>query len=234
MMKKTIFSLFLLVFGVVAWAQPKVPRELQFGAIGGANLSSYSLSPSVMQSKALGYTAGVGVRYIEEKYFGLQCELHLTRRGIRDRYDDSTNYNFERQLLYVELPVLAHVYFNLGKRSEIALDLGAKLGYFVDDKKKGNVDDAFYELHETSIHRYAHHTLDIAQKLDYGIQAGLGYEYRFNRDLSLQVQGRYYFGLGDIFPSAKGEVFESSYNQSVQIVMALWFHHRIRIKKSNQ
>ena len=80
---------FLLLLGqclmLMAWAQPKVPRELQFGALGGANLSSYTFNPSVTQDKSLGYTAGVGVRYVEEKFFALQGELLLTRRGMKDR-----------------------------------------------------------------------------------------------------------------------------------------------------
>lgn len=232
MLKKYALILLLgqcLMFA--AWAQPKVPRELQFGAIGGANLSSYTLSPSVTQKQSTGYVAGIGVRYIEEKFFGLQGELLVARRGMRDRYDSYPQYNFERQLTYVELPLMAHVYFNIGQRNEVAFDIGPKLGYFVADASSGNLDSGFEtNVASAATHGYQHHTLDVDQKFDYGIQAGLGYEFRFNRQLSLQVQGRYYFGLGDIFPSTKADTFETSSNQSIQIVMALWFHHRIRIK----
>lgn len=228
-MKRYIFSLLASCMACLALAQPKVPREFQLGAIGGANMSSYTLSPSVTQDKSLGYTAGVAVRYIEEKYFGLQCELLLTRRGLKDRYDSFEQYNFERQLTYIEFPAMAHVYFNIKKRSEVALDLGLKMGYYLWDGQKGNLDDNWTQLvANVTTHGYAHHSLDIDQKVDYGIQAGLGYEFKLNRELSLQVQGRYYFGLGDIFPNTKADIYETSSNQSVQIVMALWFHHRIK------
>ena len=223
MLKK--YALILLLgqcLMLAAWAQPKVPRELQFGAIGGANLSSYTLSPSVTQKQSTGYVAGIGVRYIEEKFFGLQGELLVARRGMRDRYDSYPQYNFERQLTYVELPLMAHVYFNIGQRNEVAFDIGPKLGYFVADASSGNLDSGFEtNVASAATHGYQHHTLDVDQKFDYGIQAGLGYEFRFNRQLSLQVQGRYYFGLGDIFPSTKADTFETSSNQSIQIVMAL-------------
>ncbi len=229
---KNVFAFFIgQCLILAAWAQPKVPRELQFGAIGGANLSSYTFNPSVTQDKSLGYTAGVGVRYVEEKFFALQGELLLTRRGMKDRYDSYPQYHFERQLTYVEMPLMAHVYFNIGQRNEVSFDVGPKLGYFLSDATSGNLDSEFEtNVASAATHGYLHHTLAVDQKFDYGIQAGLGYEFHFNRQLSLQVQGRYYFGLGDIFPSTKADTFETSSNQSVQIVMALWFHHRIRIK----
>ncbi len=229
-MRRYLFICFGLFLCLAAWAQPKVPREFQFGAIGGANMSNYTLNPSVTQNKSLGYTAGLGVRYIEEKYFGLQCELLLSRRGIKDRYDSYPQYSYERQLTYIELPAMAHVYFNIKKRSEVALDLGLKMGYYLWDKDNSNLDAGFDAIAAASQHGYAHHYIPVSQKVDYGIQAGLGYEFKFNRELSLQVQGRYYFGLGDIFPNTKADIFETSSNQSVQIVMALWFHHRIKIK----
>lgn len=231
---KPIFALLLMCLATMAWAQPKVPRELQFGLLGGSNLSSYTFNPKVTQSKSVGYTAGVAARYIEEKYFGLQCEFLLTHRGMKDRYDSYPQYSFQRQLTYIEMPMLAHVYFDIKKRSEVALDLGLKLGYFVADKAEGTLDSDFDAFAASTVHGYQHHTLAIDQKFDYGIQAGLGYEFKLNPELSLQVQGRYYFGLGDIFPNTKADTFETSSNQSVQIVMALWFHHRIRMKATKK
>lgn len=230
-MMRFIFALILGGLACLAFAQPKVPREFQFGTIGGANMSSYTLNPSVTQDKSLGYTVGLGVRYIEEKYFGLQCELLLTRRGMKDRYDLYPQYSFERQLTYIELPVMAHVYFDIKKRSEVALDLGLKLGYYLADNSTSNLDGGFDVIAQSATHGYAHHSIPVDQKLDYGIQAGLGYEFKLNRRLSLQLQGRYYFGLGDIFPNTKADTYETSSNQSIQIVMALWFHHRVKIRK---
>lgn len=236
MKTKQIYSLLLLwCLCCVAWAQPKVPREWQIGVIGGANLSSYNFYPSVTQDQSVGYVGGIGVRYIEEKYFGLQSELLIACRGVKERFESTPQYHFERQFTYFELPILAHVYFNIKQRSEVALDLGLKLSYYNSDKKISNLDAAYDKIIEglerRPQHNYAHRTIDVDQKVDYGIQAGLSYEFRMNRQLSLQVQGRYYFGLGDIFPNAKGDYFQTSANQSVQIVMALWFHHRIKIKR---
>lgn len=213
----------------VAIAQQKVPRELQYGLIGGANLSEYRFAPSITQNQSQGYTFGVAARYIEEKIFGLQAELLLTRRGMKDRYDSYPQYSFERTLTYVEVPVMAHIYFGMGKRNEVSIDMGPKIGFFLSDNTTSKTDNDYIDLViNTSRHGYQHHDMNIAKKFDYGIQAGVGYEFKLNHSMSLQLQGRYYFGLGNVFPDTKSDVFENSSNQSIQIVAALWFHKWIK------
>lgn len=220
----------MLVIGMTPlWSQPKVPREWDFGVVGGANLSTYNFFPSASQDQSVGYTLGVGARYIEEKFFGIEGELLFTRRGMKDRFDEEYSHlSFERYMYYVEMPVLAHIYFNLGSRSEIAVDLGPKLAYFMGDDKKAQLGEDFDYLCRMSRHGYKHHDMEVSSKLDYGIQAGLGYEFKFSPETSLQLQGRYYFGLGNIFPDSKGNTFEESSNRCIQIVATLWFRHRIR------
>lgn len=230
MKKRLAITLCAVLSGMLLWAQPKVPREWDFGVVGGANLSSYNFYPTASQDQSTGFTAGAAVRYIEEKFFGLEAELLLTQRGMRDRFDDDhQQYAFERTLMYMEMPVLAHVYFNLGKHSEIAVDLGPKLGYFLSDSKKSQLDATFEAYAQKFRHGYKHHDMPVDKKFDYGIQAGLGYEFKFSSQVSFQLQGRYYFGLGNIFPDRKGETFEESSNRGIQIVGTLWFRHRIRL-----
>jgi len=230
-MMKRILTLFVASCAMLTlWAQPKVPREWDFGVMGGANLSQYNFYPKATQDQYTGYTAGVAVRYIEEKYFGLEAELLLTKRGMRDRFDDDhQQYSFDRSLTYIEVPVNAHIYFNLGKRNEIAVDLGPKIGFFVGDATKSSLDASFEAYAASFRHGFLHHTLDISRKVDYGIQAGLGYEFKFSPELSFQLMGRYYYGLGNLFPDKKGETFEESSNRSIQIVGTLWFRHKVRL-----
>ncbi|MBQ0057184.1 MAG: PorT family protein [Bacteroidales bacterium] len=227
-----ILSWLMTLCAAVAIAQPKVPREVQFGVLGGVNMSQYRFQPSITQSMSNGFVMGAGVRYIEEKIFGLQAEVLLTQRGIKDRYDAYPQYSFERTLTYIEVPILAHVYFNMGKRNEISLDAGPKLGYYLGGGTKSKTDSEYQDMVvNMTVHRYAHHDMPLDRKFDYGIQAGLGYEFKLSRDMSLQVQGRYYYGLGNMFHDMKSDTYENSSNQSVQIVTSLWFHRRIKIRK---
>ncbi len=229
-LNKIILLLTLVCASFAVNAQQRIAREVHIGAIGGSALSSYSFSPSVTQGMAPGVTLGVAARYIEEKVFGLQVEMLLTRRGMRDRFDENPELSFQRDLTYIEVPFMAHIYFNCGKRNEIALDLGPKLAYFLGDSSTSHLEgEAWEALLNGSQHKYQHHDMPIEKKFDYGIQAGLGYEFKFNEQMSLQLQGRYYFGLGNIFPDTKADVFEASNNHQIQIVASLWF--RIQIAK---
>ena len=211
-----------------AQAQPRIAREVHVGVLGGTVLSNYSFAPSVTQSMAQGYTFGVGARYIEEKFFGLQTELLITRRGEKDRFDDNPEIKFQRNFTYIELPVLAHIYFNLGQKSEIALDLGPKAGFFLSDNATAEpTGEAWESIKRRTYHHYAHHTMAVSKRFDYGIQAGLGYEFKLRNNMSIQLQGRYYFGLGNMFPDSKGDVYETSNNHNIQIVAAFWFRQQI-------
>ncbi len=233
-MKKLLFTLLLCltVMGAQLKAQARIPREIHLGFIGGANLSEYTFQPKVSQRFTGSYMMGVAARYIEEEYFGLQAELTLTERGMADFFDPNPEeWVFERKLLYLELPVMAHVYFKLGKHNEVALDLGPKLAYYLSDKVNSNLPENYGISGATLGNVYLHHELPIEKKFDYGLQFGLGYEYKINSKLSAQLTGRYYFGLGNLWPDSKSDHFEKSVNSSVQICLALWWHHVIRGKK---
>ena len=213
-------------------AQTRIPREVHLGIIGGANLSQYSFLPSISQKMSQGFTGGVAVRYIEETFFGLQAEFLLTQRGFKDYYEQYRDLQFSRTLTYIEVPVMAHVYFKMGKHNEIALDAGPKIGWYLTDTSSSNLPSDFGEEgSEYYVSVTAHHTLPVSKKFDYGIQAGLGYEFKFGPKVSLQLQGRYYYGLANLWPDSKADDFEQSSNQSIQIVASLWWHHIIRGKK---
>lgn len=234
---KTWSRLCLLVFGMMALnsslsAQARIPREIHLGVVGGANLSQYTFHPRVSQAYSNSFTMGVAARYIEEEFFGLQVEMLLTQRGFADLYEPNPeDWHFERKLLYFEVPVMAHVYFPLGKRNEIALDLGPKLAYFLSDHTDSNLPENYGISGISMGNVYKHHEMPISKKFDYGLQFGLGYEFKINPLLSAQLCGRYYFGLGNLWPDSKADEFEQASNSSFQITLALWWHHVIKGKK---
>ncbi len=216
----------------VLTAQTRIPREVHLGVVGGANISEYTFHPRVTQRYTGSYTMGVAARYIEETYFGLQAELLLTERGYADLYEPNPDeWVFERKLLYFEMPIMAHVYFPMGKRNEIALDLGPKIAWFLTDRINSNLPDNYGQSGLSIGNVYLHHEKPIEKSFDYGLQFGLGYEFKINSVLSAQLTGRYYFGLGNLWPDSKADDFEQASNSSFQISLAFWWHHIIRGKK---
>lgn len=220
---------------MAAMAQKRIPREIHFGVLGGGTLSEYWFHPSVTQQYAKGYTAGVGVRYIEETLFGLQAELHLTQRGFSDFYEEEPELEFTRSLTYLELPVMAHVYFKVGERHEVTFDAGPKFGYYLWDHVDSTLPEKFGQEGDPHYgYVYKHHFLPVERKFDYGIQAGLGYEFKFNKELSMQIAGRYYFGLANMWPDSKADDFELSSHQAIQLVVSVWWHKLVRGKRVKQ
>lgn len=216
----------IFVFSIyTAVAQPPAPKEWDFGFLGGMVMSEMNFDPTITQDMATGYTFGVSARYIEEKYFGIQAEVLLTRRGYKDRYTEFPGYKFQRNLTYLEVPILTHIYFPMGRRNEICVDGGPKFGVMLWENSDSNLPADFGQQGTpTAGFRTEHHTMDISRRFDYGIQIGLGYEYKFSRIWSAQLSARYYFGLGNIFPDEKSDVFETSANRHFMVVLTVFWH----------
>ena len=69
-------------------------------------------------------------------------------------------------------------------------------------------------------------SMDISRKFDYGITAGLGCEFYIRPRHSIVLEARYYFGIGNIFPDKKKDVFSASRCSS--IIVTLGYNFRLR------
>lgn len=61
-------------------------RSLSVGVKGGATFSKVNFRPSVRESFLPGMTAGVSVRYIEEKFFGIIGEVNFCQFGWQEDF----------------------------------------------------------------------------------------------------------------------------------------------------
>ncbi len=220
MTKKALIIIFCFLFSVSfrTFSQKKFPTEHSIGITGGVNLCKVSMQPDVVQDFKMGETFGVVYRYIEEKFFGIQAELLYAKRGWKDRLEDFPNYHFERSFDYIELPIMSHIFFG-NNRVKGFVNLGPSISYYLgNDKINTNIISPEEMAFETT-----HHGLAISNRFDYGIIGGGGLELRFGKN-SFIIEGRYYFGLGDIFPNEKRDYFESSAHQYVSIKAAYLFH----------
>ena len=69
-------------------------------------------------------------------------------------------------------------------------------------------------------------TMDIKNKFDYGITAGAGIELYLRPRHSIVLEARYYFGLGNIFPSTKADYFSASRASAIQVTLGYNFRLR--------
>ncbi len=228
-MKRLIFVL-LCVFSLLGInhmsAEVHYKPHISIGARAGMSMSQVSFSPSVRQSWGMGSCGALTFRYSEEKLFGFIAELGWTRRGWTENYEELP-FTYSRSLTYITLPVLTHIYFG-GDRLLCFVNLGPSVSYLI-----GSSIDSNFDYHNPGAvadyprnRRTEQLTMEIKNKFDYGISAGLGAEFRITPRNSIVLEGRFYYGLGNIFPSSKADTFSASRNMNIEV--SLGYNFRLR------
>ncbi|MDE6065236.1 MAG: PorT family protein [Duncaniella sp.] len=233
-MKRAVWSVRHLLVALAAVALPftvKAQREyspnFSIGARGGVTLSSMAFTPEVHQKSLQGLTMGITARYTEERFFGLIGEVNLMQRGWQEDFarDEAPDFQYSRTLTYVQIPLLTHIYFG-SRKVKFFFNLGPEVGFMINDKINANFDYMNYASIEGFPQGYRTNEqlkMDIQNKFDYGIAGGAGVEFFINRRNSLLLEGRYYFGLGNIFKATKRDYFASSRSTSIEISLAYLF-----------
>jgi hypothetical protein len=66
-------------------------------------------------------------------------------------------------------------------------------------------------------------TMKVKNKLDYGICGGAGMELKLNPKHSVMLEGRFYYGLTDVFPNHKTDIFSSSNSMTVMVTLGYFY-----------
>ena len=224
-MKRIVFL--LLMMPLLLEAQTHYESTIHVGGKAGTTLSKVNFNPSVKQTMVPGFTAGAMFRYVEEKNFGLVAELNIAQRGWKEVYD-GTDYSYSHTFTYLELPIMTHIFFgnehvkgffNLGPELNVMLGDGVSSNY--DYKNAAGMD--YFNQNARHIEQL---TMKVKNKLDYGICAGAGMELNLNAKQSLLLEGRFYYGLTDVFPNHKTDIFSSS--NSMTISLSLGYFYRLK------
>lgn len=223
MRKRTIILMILIMCIGIANAQRSYHPTFDIGVKGGVAFSNQQFSPEVEQKMLMGFLGGVTVRYSEEKLFGLLAELNIAQRGWEEDFENN-KLTYKRHLTYLNLPIMTHI--NFGTRVFRGfVNLGPSIGYMISNsitsnfnyKEPGSVEGFPTDRHVVQM------TMDVKNKFDYGIVGGLGIELRFKNKHFFLLEGRYYFGLGNIFPSAKKDYFSSSRGTAIEASLSYMF-----------
>lgn len=211
----------LTLTALTAKAQVGDPRNmLSIGFSGGMGTSRVSFVPTIKQTLCLGPTMGVSIRHISEKYFflicGIQTEFNYARRGWTELIEDGSGNEYTRYADYLEIPFLAHIGFGREIRGfQGHINLGPQIGYLINEreiyggqkpwdtsKRPNNVTEQYGKA--------------IENKFDYGITASVGIEMRTGSG-NFGLEGRYYFGLGNIYGITKKDYFGRCANSTISV-----------------
>lgn len=207
-----------------AKAQTHYIPHVWVGGHAGITMSEMSFSPSVRQSMVQGMTAGLSFRYAEERHVGLIAEFNISQRGWKEDFEGAP-FSYSRRLTYMEIPVLTHIFFGSPKFKGF-FNLGPVVGYMIGDNIKSDFDYAHpdqvpgFPLSNRSTEQMA---MEIKNKFDYGITAGAGCEFVVKRRHAFTLEARYYFGLGNIYPSSKKDTFSASRGTSIMVTLGYMF-----------
>ncbi|HSH52308.1 MAG TPA: porin family protein [Bacteroidales bacterium] len=212
-MKKHFIVLILLFIITSTFAQEKDFEPVaQFGIRQGINYSSVLFSPGINQGIKLGYTGGFVFKYSNEKNLALQIELNFSQKGWLEDLDTLPN-SYQRNLDYIELPFLSHIYF--GKRNvKFYVNIGPSAGYLIRDEIKSEITNELYARE--------YYNLEIDNKFDFNVLAGLGLIIDTQIG-SFQTGFRYSLTLTDIFKYTSDSIFENSQNQVISFSLAYYF-----------
>lgn len=227
-MKLRFLSVFAgLAFGVFgASAETHYKPHVSIGGHAGMSMSRMSFSPSVSQGWQDGIVMGVSARYSEEKIFGLIGELNFVQRGWKENFKDNPGLEYSRRLTYIELPVMTHIYFGT-RRFKGFFNAGPQFSYMISENISSNFDytnPAAAGIPSTR--RCDQMAMAIRNKFDYGIVAGLGCEFYVQPRHSISVEGRFYYGLGNIYSASKADTFSASRSMSLEITAG--YHFRVK------
>jgi len=211
------------ICAATATAQTHYVPHISVGAHAGASLSQYTFNPSSRQSFHTGFAAGVRFRYAEERHVGLLAELNIEQRGWKEDFQDAP-FSYSRTLTFIELPVMTHIFF--GSRTfKGTVNLGPQVGYMIGSSISSNFD---YENPAAVPGFPARRAVDqmkmpVKNRFDYGIAAGLGIEWAVTRAHAVTLEGRFYYGLGNIFASSRRDPFSASRGISIMVTAGYWF-----------
>lgn len=209
---------------LAASAQTLYKPHLHVGVHGGGVLSSQSFNPSVEQSMLPGMTMGLSVRWAEERHVGLLAELSFTQRGWREKFEDK-QFSYSHALDYIELPLLTHINFG-SQHAKFFFNLGPQFCFLTGDRVSANFDYMNWKNvpdFPTRNRTNEQLSTEVSRKFDYGITGGAGMEIVIARRHSLMLEGRYYFGLGNIFPGSKRDYFNASRGNAIMVSLGYMF-----------
>lgn len=202
MRKNWIFI--LIIFSTSLMAQVRLAKpEMYVGVTGGVTGSMVMFNPVVAQTYLQGYNGGLVFRYIAEKNVGMQAELNFSQRGWKE-----TTGLFARQLNYIELPFLTHIY--MGKKNRFFINLGPKISYLLSEKVL--VDGT---TNSTAVQQ----TTAVQNAFDYGLCGGIGFLFDIKGN-QLQLDTRVYYALSDTYSNDKRDYFDTSNNANLSVNLA--------------
>lgn len=231
-LKLLLFALLLLPLTLKAQIGER-RSTLSIGGNGGITLSSIDFDPTIRQQQLIQPTFGLTLRYTCEKYFttlcAIQAEVNLARQGWKEDIMNGEKQKlpdtYQRELTYLQLPLMARLAWGREQRGLMFFLLaGPQVNFYLGQStRRSNMwtlnKDGNPDRPNNIFQQYG---MDPQHKFDYGLTGSLGVE--LNTGIGhFMIEGRYYFGLADIYKNSKKDVFARSAHRVIAIKASYLF-----------
>lgn len=230
----TRFILVLLIFFLEISnlsAQKNVfDNEFYIGFGGGGYSTNVDFVPTIPQNPKFDYFGGVSAKFITQKNLGLIVEANYSRRGWQEEFDEESDFSYSRTLNYIEVPFMTHIYF--GDKTRFIINAGPQVSFLLNDKQEmssalaADIEER-KELDPTAPIGIQYSSFDQLKKFDYGIVGGLGMEMQTGIG-NFDLEGRYYFGLGNVFESRRSK--EAYFGRSAHRIIEAKLTYYIKVR----
>ena len=233
-MRKYIFFCFVAFLPFMAKAQVGEYRtDFAVGVNGGYMLSKVSFTPDVPQNMLGGMTAGLTFRYNCEKYFKSLCaivaEVNIAQTGWKEKIEGMENQplyyaddpdnalHYERKITYLQIPIFARLGWGRERKGlQGFFQVGPQIAFMLSEKTMTNLVPGYAPTEARASNIVNQETMPVEKKFDYGIAGGAGIEFSMPKVGHFLLEGRYYYGLGNIFGNSKSDYFgKSNFGQIV-------------------
>ena len=247
-MKKHLLFLLLLLPAAVHAQVGQHRNDLAIGVNGGYVLSNVSFVPSVPQGFHGGVTGGFSVRYTCEKYFKSICaiyaEVNYSKIGWKEEILDiedkpvinpqtKLEEEFKNTINYIQIPVFAHLGWGRERSGfQFFVNIGPQLGFYLSEGSTANYDIKRPNMGDRVSPVVAQDTMMVENKFDYGIAGGIGLEFSHRKLGHFLLEGRYYYGLGNMYGDSKRDFFARS-NFGNIVVKLTYLFDLFRTKDDN-
>ena len=200
-------------------------NDLAIGVSGGYVMNRMTFNPSIKQNWKPGMSLGVTARYTCERYFtaicAVQAELNYANLGWDERIEpEYSTDTYRRDMHYLQFPIFARMAWGRERRGlQFFFLVGPQLNYCLGEKEHYSSPFVGKPRPNNITMQYGK---AVENRFEYGITGGLGVELSTAIG-HFQVEGRYYFGLSDIWGNSKKDPFGRSANGAIYIKGAyLW------------
>ena len=231
------------------------------GGVAMSNVAFVPKVPQTMlNGPTFGLTARYSCEKYFSSICAVVAEVNYTQMGWKENIldmddqpvplhtDESQTLNYTRKINYLQVPLLARLGWGRERNGfQFFIQLGPQVGFCLGEKTESNFDvrDPAFDPDiwngqygpeykyggKRASHVVTQDSLEIENKVDYGISAGAGLEFSNRHVGHFIVEGRYYYGLGNLFGNSKRDYFGRS-NFGTILVKFTYLFDIIRTKNS--